>query len=230
MKKKLAFQFFNKKKSVSTYSNLYKKTDFKPRVNFPEFRWKMAPAVKSQIGGPEAFYLGQLWWRIDSSVKFRRNLSVYTTLGIDIYNNFDFNNPSYSKVPHVRSDIQDYLSEGKNNIARLKLEYIWSPKKDVFARLDFGLLEEMFGGYGGEILYRPFDKNYSANHINNTIKINDRYFKIPQMLLEQNTKRISQITIKEALSFNKSILIENFIVPNRLRLPLSRNILEKYYN
>ena len=50
------------------------------------------------------------------------------------------------------------------------------------------------------------------------------------MLLEQNTKGISQITIKEALSFNKSILIENFIVPNRLRLPLSRNILEKYYN
>ena len=75
-----------------------------------------------------------------------------------------------------------------------------------------------------------FDKNYSANHINNTIKINDRYFKIPQMLLEQNVKKISQITIKEALSFNKSILIENFIVPNRLRLPLSRNILEKYYN
>ena len=75
-----------------------------------------------------------------------------------------------------------------------------------------------------------FDKNYSANHINNTIKINDRYFKIPQMLLEQNAKSISQITIKEALSFNKSILIENFIVPNRLRLPLSRNILEKYYN
>ena len=29
MKKKLAFKFFNKKKSVSTYSNLYKKTDFK---------------------------------------------------------------------------------------------------------------------------------------------------------------------------------------------------------
>ena len=131
----------------------------------------MAPAVKSQIGGPEAFYLGQLWWRIDSSIKFRRNLSLYTTLGIDIYNNFDdFNNPSYSEIPHVRSDIQDYLSEGKNNIARLKLEYIWSPKKDVFARFDFGLLEEMFGGYGGEILYRPFDKNYALGFTLHKVK------------------------------------------------------------
>jgi len=148
----------------------YKKTDFKPRVNFPEFNWSMAPAVKSQIGGPEAFYLGQIWWRIDSSVKFRRNLSLYSTLGIDIYNNFDFANPSYSKIPHVRSDIQDYLSEGKNNIARLKLEYIWSPKKDVFARLDFGLLEEMFGGYGGEILYRPFDKNYALGFTLHKVK------------------------------------------------------------
>jgi len=149
----------------------FKKTDFQPKVNFPEINWKMAPAVKSQIGGPEAFYLGQIWWRIDSSVKFRRNLSLYTTLGFDIYNNFnELNNPSYSEIPHVRSDIQDYLKYGKNNIARLKLEYLWQAKKDFFARLDFGLLEEMFGGYGGEILYRPFDKSYSLGFTLHKVK------------------------------------------------------------
>ena len=69
------------------------------------------------------------------------------------------------------------------------------------------------------------DKNYSANHINNTIKINDRYFKIPQILLEKNTKKISQITIREALSFNKSILMENFIVPNQTQIA----VIQKYF-
>ena len=65
---------------------------------------------------------------------------------------------------------------------------------------------------------------------NSTIEINDRYFKIPKLLLKHNNKNILKDEIKEALTFNKSLLVENFITPNRLRLPLSRNILEKYYN
>ena len=71
-------------------------------------------------------------------------------------------------------------------------------------------------------------KNPGIN--NHTIEINDRHFKIPKLLLEKNNKNISNDEIKEALNFNKSLLIENFIVPNKLRLPLSRNILEKYYD
>ena len=59
------------------------------------------------------------------------------------------------------NDIQDYLEQGKNNIERMQLEYMFSPYKDVFIRTDLGLLEEMFAGYGGEFLYRPFEKNYS---------------------------------------------------------------------
>ena len=154
-------ELFTQAKIVSnTDQPLYKTSDFKPSVNFPEFDWTMSPGLKHQIGGPEAFYLGQLYWRTDTTVKFARGLSLYTTFGVDIYNNFeDFNNPSYSTIPHVRSDIQDYLKEGKNNIARMQLEYMYSPKKDWFMRLDVGYLEEMFGGYGGEILYRPFNKN-----------------------------------------------------------------------
>jgi hypothetical protein len=140
----------------------YGESDFKPTLKFPEFTWNMSPGLKHQIGGPEAFYLGQLYWRTDTTLKFSRGLSLYTTLGFDIYNNFsEFNNPSYSTIPHVRSDIQDYLKEGKNNIARMQLEYMYSPKKDWFMRFDVGLLEEMFAGYGGEVFYRPFDKNIS---------------------------------------------------------------------
>ena len=72
-------------------------------------------------------------------------------------------------------------------------------------------------------------KNFQ-NHINNTIEINDKIYKIPSFLLQRNEKYISKFEIKEALIFNKNLLIENFITPNRLRLPEARNILEKYYN
>ena len=89
---------------------------------------------------------------------------------------------------------------------------------------ELSLIKEL----GFEISF--LDKNYSKNHINNAIKINDRYFKIPKLLLEQNSKNISKAGIREALTFNRNLLMENFILPYSLRLPLSRNILEKYYN
>ena len=154
------------KSQISSTSNKprYKDTKFQPSVNFPEFFWKMSPALKHQIGGPEAFYLGQLWWRVDSTIKFARGFSLYTTLGFDIYNNFnELNNPTSSTIPNVRSNIQEYLKDGENNIAKMKLEYLWSPYRDVFARIEIGLLEEMFGGYGGEIHYRPFESKFSLS-------------------------------------------------------------------
>ncbi len=142
----------------SSQSPLYLNGDFIPDVNFPEFRWNMSPGVKHQIGGPEGFYLGQLYWRTDTSLKLARNLSLYTTFGLNIYDTFDLNNPSQSTIPHVRSDIQDYLTEGKNSITRMQVEYMFSPLKDLFVRADLGLLEEMFGGVGGQILYRPIER------------------------------------------------------------------------
>ena len=68
------------------------------------------------------------------------------------------------------------------------------------------------------------------NSISNYIKINDKLFKIPTLLEQDKAVNFSNFEIKEALSFNKKLLMENFIIPNHLRFPISRNILEKYYN
>lgn len=150
----------NSKISSKSNKPLFLEADFKPTVNFPEFTWSLSPSLKHQIGGPEGFYLGALSLKLDSSIKFRRNLTFYTSLDFNVYDTFsEFNNPSQSKIPHVRSDIQDYLKEGKNSIQRMQLEYIFSPYNDVFVKLDLGYLEEMFGGFGGEILYRPFSND-----------------------------------------------------------------------
>lgn len=141
---------------------LFRRATFMPGVTFPEFTWNMSPGLRHQIGGPEGFYLGQLYWQTDTTIKLRRNLTLYTSFGINIYDTFkNLNNPSQSSIPRVRSDIQEYLSNGKNNIKRMQLQYFGAPYKDIFTRLDIGYLEEMFGGLGGEILYRPFKKKFS---------------------------------------------------------------------
>ena len=73
-----------------------------------------------------------------------------------------------------------------------------------------------------------FNKNNKLN--NNFINVNGRSFKIPRIVLDSDIKKVSNAEVKEALIFNKNIILENFIHPNKLRYPISRNILEKYYN
>ena len=57
----------------------HKVSEFKPTVKLPQIDWNMSPALRHQIGGPEAFYLGQLWWKTDISIKFKRNLTLYSS-------------------------------------------------------------------------------------------------------------------------------------------------------
>ena len=64
---------------------------------------------------------------------------------------------------------------------------------------------------------------------NNPIKINNKLLTIPNLLLKNDINKNSSNDIREALIFNKNLLMENLIIPNRLKFPLFRNILESYY-
>ena len=65
--------------------------------------------------------------------------------------------------------------------------------------------------------------------VNNFIELNDKFFSIPKLLLSKKIEKNSDKEIREALNFNKKLFMENFIIPNKLKLPSFRNILEKYY-
>ena len=88
---------------------------------------------------------------------------------------------------------------------------------------ELSLIKEL----GFEIDFLNKDKN--SNKLNIDIELNSKYFKIPELLLTDNINNLSKLKIKEALNFNKNLIMENFIIPNRLKLPISRNILETYY-
>jgi len=75
-----------------------------------------------------------------------------------------------------------------------------------------------------------YEINFLDNKNNNFIEINNKSLKIPNILLKKKIHMIYNKEIKEALTFNKELLLENFINPNKLRFPLFRNILEGYYN
>lgn len=65
------------------------------------------------------------------------------------------NRPSNSTLPHVRSDAWLYAKESSFFLPHLTADYYWRPGEDLYAHASAGLLERMFGGVSGEVLWAP---------------------------------------------------------------------------
>ena len=63
--------------------------------------------------------------------------------------------PSNSLLPHVRSDIADYMKNGNFKLTQAVLNKFYHPWQRFYVRSSAGLYEEMFGGVGGQALYFP---------------------------------------------------------------------------
>ncbi len=129
---------------------------------YPEFNWGWEPAMRHHIGGPDSPYFYQLFMRVYANLQISRKLSVSSHLGINLTDNLDgLRLNSNSALPKVRSDIKEYLKEGRNGIDMLQVDYMTNLGSNSFARISAGLYEDMYGGVGGEFLYKPFDKPWA---------------------------------------------------------------------
>ena len=137
--------------------------DFKPKTDFPAHYWRIVPNLRSQIGGPDGFYFGDFRIGFKSEVLFDKNISLLTSASVGVVDNYgELKLASDSVLPHVRTDIVKYLKESKKlSIERMQLSFFFNPLPELYTKITTGYLEPMFGGIGGEILYRPFYKNWT---------------------------------------------------------------------
>lgn len=110
-----------------------------------------------------------------------------------------------------------------NSLEKL-LEYL---NQDDWIKLyifwELSLIKELGFEINGSI-----KKELSSDKIR-YVQINDKLFKIPEIILNKKIANISNLDVCNALAFNKNVIYEHFIIPNKLRFPLSRNILQKYF-
>tara|TARA_B100000035_G_scaffold32733_1_gene24876 strand:- start:3363 stop:5522 length:2160 start_codon:yes stop_codon:yes gene_type:complete len=150
-------------KPVSENISAMDENTFSPKIKFPFLSSNTGVAMRNHIGGPDAFYFGQLFIRNDSELTLSRRIFWKNSIGISIWDNFDdLKLNSDSILPHVRTDIVKYLKQGKNGIMRSQINFVDEIRKDIFFKASAGIFEEMFSGYGFEFLYRPFKKNYAV--------------------------------------------------------------------
>lgn len=129
----------------------------------PNVYYSIRPGLRTTLGRPEQFILYQLFLRLNGYVDLARGLTLHGSIGFNLSDNFDkLKAGTDSRLPPVRSDIKRYLEEGKTSIPYLQADYNFNIAPSLYGHVYGGLLEEMFGGVGGEILYRPYDANWAV--------------------------------------------------------------------
>nr|CRH06914.1 conserved protein of unknown function [Candidatus Magnetococcus massalia] len=144
------------------------------QVSYPRFKTAISPQFQQMFGAPESFWLYRIGLGLSATAKLAPGLSVNGLLGMNLLTNMDqLSYDGSSNLPRVRSDIRSYLQQGENGIRHLQADYITQLKPDWYGRLSGGYLESMFGGVGGELLYRPFGKRYAMGVDLNWVKQRD---------------------------------------------------------
>jgi len=114
--------------------------------------------TRLQLFDPDDPARYQLYTKIGANVALPKSWTLTGVYGVDITNNFDESNRvnGNSSLPPVRSDVVKYLQQGDTGLNSLYFEKRGSAYKGLHYRVFGGVLEDMYSGVGGEVLYQPF--------------------------------------------------------------------------
>lgn len=130
------------------------------RPAYPEFEWSVAPAPFLTLLTPgDPIRIGL---NLDASgtVNVRPGLSATATISQPLLNIPNDPGPSESNLPPVRSDAPRYYADYAPKLPQLTVDYLFKLNENTYGRLSAGLLERMFGGVSGEVLWKPVDQNW----------------------------------------------------------------------
>lgn len=121
------------------------------------YDFSISPGLQVNYGGPDGF-LYQTVLQLSGRVWTDANGFLSGTLGYILFGNFeDYQYLAPSGLPRVRSYIGEYLQQTDLGVFNLQYTRTARLGENWFAMGYLGYLEMMYGGVGGEVLYRPFN-------------------------------------------------------------------------
>ncbi len=111
---------------------------------------------RQNLGGPDGFWLYQLGLDWAAQWRLRPDTWLAGTARLRVLDNYDkFKYTAPSDLPRVRTFIREYLTTRRFTVPHLQLTHARALSDDWFAMVYGGLLETMYAGVGGEVLWRP---------------------------------------------------------------------------
>ena len=116
----------------------------------------------------------QLYVKMGLSMMLPGDWVLAGAIDRDITNNFDESTrQSDSVLMRVRSDVVKYLNEGASGLDSLYVQKRGNLSADTYFRVFGGVLESMYSGLGGELVYQPFQSRLAFGLSANWVKQRD---------------------------------------------------------
>ena len=136
----------------------------------PWYNGNAGVGYQQTFGGANG-YLFQFTAYARGNIEF--NNSTWLTGRVDhvLGGTFDkFTQESASNLPPVRTDFREYSTATDTKLSNLQLNHMGQLSQNHFYSLYGGYLEAMFGGVGGEYLYRPMNSRWALGLDANRVK------------------------------------------------------------
>lgn len=129
---------------------------------------------RQNLGGPDGFILFQVAANYSASFFFSPNAWLTATVSQDLFNNYDkFKYDAPSGLPRVRTDLRQYMTTSDLTLPNLQFNYTKHLGRDLYGAAYVGYLEWMYGGLGGELLYRPIHTKWALGANLNWVRQRD---------------------------------------------------------
>ena len=122
--------------------------------------------MRTQLFDPNEPVRYQLAAIFNAGLNLGDGWNIWGTYFRNIHHNFKMDrDPMSPYLPHVRSEINRYLVQGESGVESLYVEKRGTLRTNLYYRAYAGVLEEMYSGVGGEILFHPFQSRlaFGAN-------------------------------------------------------------------
>lgn len=141
------------------------------RAPLKRFTGGFSLGYQQNLGGPDAFVLYQVYGAASGTFNFTRNLWLDGVVALNLFNNYDkFKYDAPSNLPRVRTNLRQYLTSSDLTVPNFQLTGTHRLGEDLYGMAYAGMLESMYGGAGGEVLYRPFGERWAVGADVNWVK------------------------------------------------------------
>lgn len=132
------------------------------RVEWPTLYTSFDPRLTQRVFDPAQPIQFMVYGDLVNLVQITPQISIVSELTGTIWSNYTFSRDAGSELHHVRTDILKYQDHGKYGISSLSLAYRTQIADTVVGEVKAGILEDMYAGVGGQLVWRPSESRFAV--------------------------------------------------------------------
>ena len=126
----------------------------------------VSPKLQQSFGGSENFYFFNVGVNVGANYWLFDNVELGGSAYINLYDNYgEFKYevpPDGTNLKRVRTLVRQYIHDNSVRLDNLQLTWFDRFGDNWYTQIYGGYLETMYGGVGGEVLYRPMDSAWAV--------------------------------------------------------------------